>query len=90
MFIFEIIFGVLVISDMILTYMIIFQKKGVEVGKVAKWYIKYKWPTWLITAIAVVSLVMFLRFAQMRRMLIFADAYMIRLTLKNWKVYNGR
>lgn len=90
MVIFEIIFGVLVISDMILTYMIIFQKKGVEVGKVAKWYIKYKWPTWLITAVAVVALVAFIRFVQMRWMFILADAYMIRLTIKNVVVYNGR
>jgi hypothetical protein len=85
----EALFALLVLTDTILTYLIIKSGKGVEVGKGARFYIQAHTGVLFLNALLIVLLIGLLRFTHQGWLFVPVNLYMARLCWKNWKVLNG-
>lgn len=85
----EALFALLVLTDTILTYLIIKSGKGVEVGKGARFYIQAHTGVLFLNALLIVLLIGLLRFTHQGWLLVPVNLYMARLCWKNWRVYRG-
>lgn len=85
----EIVFVVLMLTDLGLTYLCIENGKGVEIGIFAKHYIKYPVPAIAVTLLATGLLLFWLNVVNMVWMLIPAIVCKAWLVNNNWRVLRG-